>query len=711
MAATATARKPETRDVGQYDPWNDPVYLQWERLQIEEQEKLAAKAKAQVKAGTPEASQLSQLVSGIDQRKQNFENQGQVNVQQALWQPLSAENMPMQSGVSMGLKSGGNVTVYADQISYDKAAAKDIIAIETGILSMKAQNHASVVIGGRDESFKANAWAYAQLHGLDVQGYVPTPEARALAAQLKSQRQGLNNVGDAPFGTPAGVMRAPGAADLRVVVDNTGANASADAARDAFYNGGPRPGVQPVVAATVADPKDKPAAAAMPVTLNEAQKGQFQQLFAQQVETTNGVPLIQGHHKNMVAAQAAAAGKPDDSPEAAAARKTAGTYQHAFDNRVNQGMDTAVRDLNVNKATRDAFGVETKKALTEHHAQAAEALAKPPQTQAAAAPVTLNEAQKGQFQQLFAQQVETTNGVPLIQGHHKNMVAAQAAAAGKPDDSPEAAAARKTAGTYQHAFDNRVNQGMDTAVRDLNVNKATRDAFGAETRKSLVEHHEAAGKSSNTDAPLVLDTAATHRPGHGGRPNYRAAMPQETASIVTDPSSATRQDAPAKVDAGNAGERIDTRFARRGELTDEQTVQFNRMFGQQVRAINAEKGIKSMREEMFAAQDAANAKGAPADAAEKADKMTRGYQTRFDRNVEESMDVAIKAKNSGLDGQAQAAFAKEVKGALAEYHSLSRDEQATRDMATALAPREPASANGGQQRRSVFPWKMGSNPT
>ncbi len=589
MAATATARKPETRDVGQYDPWNDPVYLQWERLQIEEQEKLAAKAKAQVKAGTPEASQLSQLVSGIDQRKQNFENQGQVNVQQALWQPLSAENMPMQSGVSMGLKSGGNVTVYADQISYDKAAAKDIIAIETGILSMKAQNHASVVIGGRDESFKANAWAYAQLHGLDVQGYVPTPEARALAAQLKSQRQGLNNVGDAPFGTPAGVMRAPGAADLRVVVDNTGANASADAARDAFYNGGPRPGVQPVVAATVADPKDKPAAAAMPVTLNEAQKGQFQQLFAQQVETTNGVPLIQGHHKNMVAAQAAAAGKPDDSPEAAAARKTAGTYQHAFDNRVNQGMDTA--------------------------------------------------------------------------------------------------------------------------VRDLNVNKATRDAFGAETRKSLVEHHEAAGKSSNTDAPLVLDTAATHRPGHGGRPNYRAAMPQETASIVTDPSSATRQDAPAKVDAGNAGERIDTRFARRGELTDEQTVQFNRMFGQQVRAINAEKGIKSMREEMFAAQDAANAKGAPADAAEKADKMTRGYQTRFDRNVEESMDVAIKAKNSGLDGQAQAAFAKEVKGALAEYHSLSRDEQATRDMATALAPREPASANGGQQRRSVFPWKMGSNPT
>ena len=368
MAATATARKPETRDVGQYDPWNDPVYLQWERLQIEEQEKLAAKAKAQVKAGTPEASQLTQLVSGIDQRKQNFENQGQVNVQQALWQPLSADNLPMKSGVSMGLKSGGNVTVYADQISYDKAAAKDIIAIETGILSMKAQNHASVVIGGKDESFKANAWAYAQLHGLDVQGYVPTPEARALAAQLKSQRQGLSNVGDAPFGTPAGVMRAPGAADLRVVVDNTGAAASADAARDAFYNGGPRPGVQPAAATAVVDPKDKPAAVATPVTLSEAQKGQFQQLFAQQVETTNGVPLIQGHHKNMVAAQAAAAGKPDDSPEAAAARKTAGTYQFAFDNRVNNGMETAVRDLSVDKATRDAFAAQTRVALADHHA-------------------------------------------------------------------------------------------------------------------------------------------------------------------------------------------------------------------------------------------------------------------------------------------------------------------------------------------------------
>ncbi len=541
MAATATARKPETRDVGQYDPWNDPVYVQWERQQIEEQAKLAAKAKTQVTAGTPEASELSQLVSGIDQRKQNFENRGQVNVQQALWQPLSAENLPMKSGVSMGLKSGGNVTVYSDQISYDKAAAKDIIAIETGILSMKAQNHTSVVIGGTDESFKANAWAYAQLHGLDVAGYVPTPEARALAAQLKSQRQGLSNVGDAPFGTPAGVVKA-GAPDLRVVVDNTGPAASTDTARDAFYNGGPRAGVQPVVAAAVADPKDKPAAAATPVTLNEAQKGQFQQLFAQQVEATNGVPLIQGHHKNMVAAQAAAAGKPDDSPEAAAARKTAGTYQFAFDNRVNNGMESAVRDLSVNKATRDAFGVETKKALTEHHAQAAEALAKTAQTQAAAAPVTLNEAQKGQFQQLFAQQVEATNGVPIIQRHQQNMAAAQAAAAGKPDDSAEAAAAKKAAGTYQFAFDNRVNNGMETAVRDLSVDKTTRDAFAAQTRVALADHHANGGGQQGDEGTKSASQRITVDPAANGTGRHRfGALRQEAAANVTNDGAAKKQ--------------------------------------------------------------------------------------------------------------------------------------------------------------------------
>ncbi len=588
MAAAATARKPETRDVGQYDPWNDPIFRQWERDQIEEQERLAAKAKAQVQSGTPEATRLSQMVSGIDARKQNFANQGAVNVQQALWAPLSGNNAPFKVGETFGLKSGGAVTVNADQvISYDKAAAKDIIAIETGILSMKAQNHASVVIGGTDESFKANAWAYAQLHGLDVQGYVPTPEARALAAQLKSQRQGLNNVGEAPFGAPAGVMRGV-RPEMHVAVDNTKGDpaVSADAVRQAAYNGGPRAGAplqqEPVDKHTGA----KAPAAAVPVTLNDEQKAQFQKLFAQQVDATNAVELIQRHQKNMVAAQAAAAGKPDDSPEATTARKLAGTYQSAFDNRVNNGMETAVRDLNVNKATRDAFGVETKKALIAHHE-----------------------------------------------------------AAGKPDG-------------------------------------ATGDQ-----QRVVAEAAPAA-------------TAATHRPTHGGRPNYRAVMPKETANGVITDQGAVRRETGQEV--GDPASRIDTRLARRGDLTEDQTVQFNRMFGQQVRAINAEKGIKNMREEMFAAQDAARAKDAPADAAEKAERMTRGYQTRFDRNVEEAMDVAIKAKNSGLGSQAQAAFAKEVKGALAEYHSLSRDEQATRDQATALAPREPASTSTHRRSTRAF---------
>lgn len=549
----AAARKPETRDVGQYDPWNDPVYVQWERQQIEDQEKLAAKAKAQVQPNTPEATQLSQLVSNIDQRKDNFANQGAVNVQQALWQPLSAQNSPMQSGVSFGLKSGGAVTVHADQISYDKAAAKDIIAIETGILSMKAQNHASVVIGGADESFKANAWAYAQLHGLDVQGYVPTPEARALAAQLKSQRQGLNNVGDAPFGAPAGVMRAATGPDLRVVVDNTGANPTtgADAARQAFYNGAPPP--KQAAAPQTGEPKaGTPAGAETAVALNEAQQAQLKQMFAQQVVDTSAEPIIKRHRGNMVDAQRAAAGKPDDSPEAAAARKTAGTYQEAFDNRVNQGMGTAVRDLNVDKATREAFGAETKKALVAHHA-------------AAGAP----ESQQAQFDRLFAQQVGNANAEPIIKRHRGNMINAQRAADGKPDDSPEAAAARKTAGTYQFAFDNRVNNGMDTAVRDLSVDKATRDAFAAQTRVALADHHANSGGQQGDDGTKTTGQRVTVDPAAnaGGRHRFGALRQEAAAAVdVTAAGKPPATSLPVLTEVIAEGDQI-PEFLRKGPAT------------------------------------------------------------------------------------------------------------------------------------------------
>lgn len=187
-------------DVKTYNPWFDPLFVKWEREEREKNERHAAQdyeRKIKEFGGLDKVRGWKWATESVEAYGKAWDKalhwRPQVTTEQALWEPLRADKLekPTQDTVRLALKTGGAVVIGKSALCLFGAAASEATAIETGVLHAKTQwGGLRLTEGG--EPFKAQAWAFAQLHGVKVQGYRPTKAARELAKTLTSRRQQPN---------------------------------------------------------------------------------------------------------------------------------------------------------------------------------------------------------------------------------------------------------------------------------------------------------------------------------------------------------------------------------------------------------------------------------------------------------------------------------------------------------------------------------------
>jgi hypothetical protein len=86
-------------------------------------------------------------------------------------------------------KHGGSIAIEPERITYDERAAVKKEAIEHGMKhAATAWQGEAVELYGR-ESFKATAWAYAQIHGVKIANYEPEGNALMLANKIIADRK------------------------------------------------------------------------------------------------------------------------------------------------------------------------------------------------------------------------------------------------------------------------------------------------------------------------------------------------------------------------------------------------------------------------------------------------------------------------------------------------------------------------------------------
>jgi hypothetical protein len=89
-------------------------------------------------------------------------------------------------------KDGGHIKVSPSEVNYHGEAKNDHAAIEKGVLHAGRWKNGMDIDG--DETFKATAWAYAQMHGVKINNYTPTGESRDLAQRIIVEKMaGLGN--------------------------------------------------------------------------------------------------------------------------------------------------------------------------------------------------------------------------------------------------------------------------------------------------------------------------------------------------------------------------------------------------------------------------------------------------------------------------------------------------------------------------------------
>ena len=123
------------------------------------------------------------------------------------WVDYGAEQKREAGDVALHLRhrQRGLIDITSDEVAYDQRAGQSREAIEAGVLHAKAawKGHAIEVDGA--SPFKATAWAYAQIHGVEVKNYRPEGEELKLAQQIIAERadepkqhQGKTNQQDSP---------------------------------------------------------------------------------------------------------------------------------------------------------------------------------------------------------------------------------------------------------------------------------------------------------------------------------------------------------------------------------------------------------------------------------------------------------------------------------------------------------------------------------
>ena len=86
-------------------------------------------------------------------------------------------------------KGGGAIHVEPQRVSFDEQSATKREAIEYAIIHAKtAWTRETIGVQG-DETFKATAWAFAQVHGVKVRDYQPEGDALKLALKIITDRQ------------------------------------------------------------------------------------------------------------------------------------------------------------------------------------------------------------------------------------------------------------------------------------------------------------------------------------------------------------------------------------------------------------------------------------------------------------------------------------------------------------------------------------------
>lgn len=112
------------------------------------------------------------------------------------WRPLGwvdhHESAKESALLTIMHKEGGRIDVRPNEVAYQGAAKNDRAAIEKGVMHAAASGWKKGMEVGGDETFKATAWAYAQIHGVKVTNYKPTGESLALAQSIIQEQQGAS---------------------------------------------------------------------------------------------------------------------------------------------------------------------------------------------------------------------------------------------------------------------------------------------------------------------------------------------------------------------------------------------------------------------------------------------------------------------------------------------------------------------------------------
>jgi hypothetical protein len=98
-------------------------------------------------------------------------------------------NDPGETVLHLRHKDGGSIQIEPQRVAYDATTTKNPDAIEYGIIHAKKAWAGEAVSVNGDETFKATAWAFAQVHGVKVADYQPEGEALKVAQKIIADRQ------------------------------------------------------------------------------------------------------------------------------------------------------------------------------------------------------------------------------------------------------------------------------------------------------------------------------------------------------------------------------------------------------------------------------------------------------------------------------------------------------------------------------------------